>query len=565
MTTSRFASLRSSSSWRAVAFAAVLGTSLLAACGSDETVASDGPGILFHGETAALPGFSYDTGLIPAASPAQVAIKLAAGGNILVDAQGVSSGGALSGKAGTGKLSLDVKLKLEGRLKVVTPIKTYDGEIPGLANIDVPIVGQQTFDPFLLDDGASAEVGADIPETKLPDIPLGSAPGTLKLTIVAGSKLTAKLGGECMSVASGAASYKASATLGGKLVVKGEIQLELPAPFNKTIELAEFSVPIPETLRPIPFEPVTVAGINDADTGAKCTAKPGGGGGGEDGGGLPPGSGSCLDKDCTGCCRDDVCLPGSSTSACGARGGACETCSGTAECISGACKAPCGPENCDGCCNAGVCVNGSNPASCGIGGNTCKSCSASETCNSGACVSLSCRAACSTGCCTGTSCQLGTTDTACGGSGNACVACGKGSKCTNHACAPDPNALFDVVAVSATVPTLNKSAGAWDAFGGLPDPYAVLKTPSGATGQTTFKSDTASPTWNETVLTNVKGSDLKTFTVTLNDDDVSFDDLIGPCTVTVPASALSGATTTSACPATATGVAYQFRYRLVAK
>ena len=259
-------------------FASVLAAVGYLGCSSDDP----GAQIAFHGEAPAVPGFSYDTGLIPASGPAQVSLKLVAGGNVSVDAKGTAAGSKIAGVGGSGKLALDLHLKLEGTLKVASTLKNYDGPIPGLANIDVPIVGSTAFDPFLLD-GQAASLPVAIPETKLPDIPLGGVPGSLRLTVVSGSQVQVKFGGRCMSVAGGAATYAGDTTISGSLVMKGEIALTLPAPLNKSIELAQFTVPIPEGTRALPFAAVSSPGVSDGQEGGGCGGATGDGGTADDG------------------------------------------------------------------------------------------------------------------------------------------------------------------------------------------------------------------------------------------------------------------------------------------
>lgn len=545
-----------------------------AACGGDDASS----GIAFHGEAEALPGFSFDTGLVPASGPAQVSLKLASKGNVLVDAEGLVEDGKIVGKAGTGRVKLDVHVKLEGRLKVDSALKKYDGEIPGLSDIDIPMVAESPFDPFLLD-GKTAEVSAEVPETKLPDIPLGSVPGSLALTIVAGSKLTAKYTGGCMEVSGGEAKHSGAAVLGGTLVIKGAIKLDLPSPLDKTIELAEIAVPIPEGTRAVPFGPVAVS-ANDGSEGPTCAAASGpDGGAGADGGGgvitedgavITPDGAACDASNCDGCCRDGVCLSGRSRAACGAAGTACETCSGTTACVDRVCsQTECGPTNCGGCCQNGVCVSGTTSSACGFNGNTCATCPSGTACDGTTCVSVSCRSTCTSGCCTGSTCNAGNTAAACGKNGDSCVACGTGKTCSAGVCAVAPTARYDLLLFSATIPATKASGDAWDAFNGLPDPYAKIAAVEGATryeGTTAVLTDTRLPSFNAVVLSNVPVSALKSsLRIDLYDDDVSFDDTIGGCAIPVGDTAFDGTLKTGTCAASSTGVAFTFTYRLLAR
>ncbi|MEA2749454.1 MAG: hypothetical protein QOI41_3597, partial [Myxococcales bacterium] len=256
----------------------------MVACGGGGDAAGDGTGtaagasaLTFEAAVSPLSSFKFDTGLIPEGSPAQVQLTLSAGGGLTVEAAAEPSSGALAGKPGGGKLSIDLHMKLAGRLKVESTFKSYDGELPGLKDIDIPITGSVPFDGLLLDAAESAQASADLPETTLPEIPLGSIPGSLILTVAQGSKLTSKFHATCLSVADGTATYSGQSTTGGTLVLKGKIVLKLPAPLNKSIDIPDITVPIPEVTTATNAAPLTVSGIDDASTGAcgGAASKPG--------------------------------------------------------------------------------------------------------------------------------------------------------------------------------------------------------------------------------------------------------------------------------------------------
>jgi hypothetical protein len=94
----------------------------------------------------------------------------------------------------------------------------------------------------------------------------------------------------------------------------------------------------------------------------------------------------------------------------------------------------------------------------------------------------------------------------------------------------DPVKSFDLVLVAAAVPSVNASGSAWDAFGGLPDPYAKVVSTRGATkheGQTPALSDTPNPIWNAVVLAGVTAGELKSSVrIDLFDDDVALDEFV---------------------------------------
>lgn len=356
-------------------FAAVALAVGLVACG-DSGASGEGSGsgtsssaLMFHAEIAPLADFSYDTGLLPEASPAQVSLKLSAGGGVKIDVAAEHGGSGLAGKPGGGKLAIDLHLKMEGRLKVTSAFKDYDGEIPGLANIDIPILASAPFDGLLMGDSDIAEAKADLPETTLPEIPLGSIPGSLVLTVSKGSVLTTQLHGTCLSVAGGQATYAGESITGGTLVLAAKIVLKLPTPLNKTVDLPAITVAIPQVKSKVEGG-VAAPGIADSATGA-CGATssqdkqtsggaPGSGSGaGNDTSNDPAPTddtsckkltcldyfGQCGDHDdtCGGSIHCGQCAPACTPKTCAQLGKTCGTapdgCGGVASC--GVCPAPC--------------------------------------------------------------------------------------------------------------------------------------------------------------------------------------------------------------------------------
>ena len=215
----------------------------------------------------ALPDFSYDTGLQPAASPIQVQLTLSAAGGLKVDAVGTQKDGAVVPQPASGKLSLDVHVKMTGRLKVESMLTKYDGVIPGLKSIDIPLGAEAKFDPFLLGEGEGTDLTVNLPETKLPSVPLGAIPGTLVLTVSSGSTLTTRYHGTCVSVVGGKVRYSGLASTTGKLLLKGQIVPSLPKPLNKPIDLKQFEVAVPATAIKLDSAEVLLAGATDQKLG----------------------------------------------------------------------------------------------------------------------------------------------------------------------------------------------------------------------------------------------------------------------------------------------------------
>jgi len=233
---------------------------VLASCSSGS---SSNDGLLFRGEGKLLEGFAFDTGPQPAAGPVSITLRLSGGGAVNVEARGAIDGGRLRGT--TGRVDIDAHVKLDGTLRIDSTIKKSTGDIPGLKDLDVAIKGSVEFEPFLLG-RESAEVVAAIPETKLPDVPLGSVPGKLRLTIAAGSQLISKYAGTCMTVASGVAQYEGHAITSGTLKLKGTLVLELPAPLDKEVTLPEIVVAIPSATSNVAFSTVAASGAEDGAT-----------------------------------------------------------------------------------------------------------------------------------------------------------------------------------------------------------------------------------------------------------------------------------------------------------
>jgi hypothetical protein len=260
--------------------------------GSDDVTS----GLAFTAKAEPLSSFSYDTGLIPKGSPAQVSLALSAGGGVTVSAVGVPSEGGVAGKAGGGKLALDLHVKMDGQLKIDSTFKKVDTDLPGLGDIDIPIEGEVSFDPFLLAEGDSAELDAAIPETELPEIPLGSVPGKLRITIAEGSAIHASFRGTCLAVSGEKAAYAGELTTSGSLLLKGTLVLDLPAPLNKEIDLGEIKVPVPAVKSALDLGERPAAGIADSSNGTACGAagseSGAGGSGGTGTGGASAGEGA---------------------------------------------------------------------------------------------------------------------------------------------------------------------------------------------------------------------------------------------------------------------------------
>lgn len=230
----------------------LLPAALVTACsGADgaATSAGDSADVAFHGELRPFDGLDLSSGMQPPASPVQVALSFAVDGAVTVDAKAVSGGPAdaprVAGTPGSGKQEIKARLKADAKVKVDLSALQYDGPLPGIEALDVAFAGASTFDPFLLDGSSLAT--ADVPETRLPPIPLpGGIPGSIVLTIEKGSFVRSSFHGTCANVTTGAsptAHYVGATKLDGELLVRGTV--EIKAPLSKKIEIPSFKVKIP--------------------------------------------------------------------------------------------------------------------------------------------------------------------------------------------------------------------------------------------------------------------------------------------------------------------------------
>jgi len=190
-------------------------------------------------------------------------LKLSEAGKVTVNAAATIADGKLVPTPGSGNISLDAHFQIAGHLKV-TALK-YDGDVPGLTNVDIAVKGSQSFDPFALG-GNAPSLTAAIPAAPLPDVPLGTVPGKLQLAIGDGSTLNVAFQGNCLGVHSGSASYKGVVTTTGTLVLK--VTLVIDAPLNKSIPLPDVSVPIPATHAAMDLGTQPAPGTSDSQEGS---------------------------------------------------------------------------------------------------------------------------------------------------------------------------------------------------------------------------------------------------------------------------------------------------------
>jgi C2 domain len=277
---------------------------------------------------------------------------------------------------------------------------------------------------------------------------------------------------------------------------------------------------------------------------------------------------TCTPENCEGCCRNDKCETGKSTTGCGVGAAGCQICSGQQKCTAdGQCREPCSANNCAGCCKGDVCEPGTASGACGGDGDACTACSGSDVCSNKQCIDGSCQATCTNGCCSAAGCQSGTAASACGSGGEGCVDCGFGRQCTSGACVIDPNALWDVYVSFAVLPEKSKSNYNWDTLAGLPDAYLIAYSSEGASthsGQTLSITDSLYPFWAETPLKGVKASELlsKLSFEVWDEDTLDLDDLIGGCELPVTAAIFDGSLQDFTCAASTRSNPVKLYYRI---
>jgi hypothetical protein len=326
----------------------LLGTTLclagaiaLEACEGDEAAP-----IELSGSDPLFPGFSYDTGLLPDGAPVQASFKVVAEGAANVRASAIPSEGdddvpTITGVAGSGALGVTGKFGLEGRLVIaVSGLPSYDGPIPGIENVAIQMGAETPFDPFSI--GGAVATRADIPPSRLPDIPLpGGIPGSLVLEVAEGSFVNVTMTGVSACASSDEAQYTVKLERSGNLVIKPSVEVEVPLIGTQSFEIPSVEVPLafdPSTLTmraeigELGAEPEGGDAISQS-----CDGSSGPGGGGPGGSGADGGMGGAMGG-------------GSPEGGAGGGGTTCATrddCGGL-PCVEGHCS------NGDGVCEAGI-------------------------------------------------------------------------------------------------------------------------------------------------------------------------------------------------------------------
>jgi len=142
------------------------------------------------------------------------------------------------------------------------------------------------------------------------------------------------------------------------------------------------------------------------------------------------------------------------------------------------------------------------------------------------------------GCCDGDGCRPGNDDDECGAGGAACQACGQWGECSDAAiCELAAATRWDVIASSGTLSASNHAGGDWDGNGDLPDVYlrATLVEPGSVEvrSERTAAHETLTPTWDETLFSDLPAGALEGMQLEIFDSDGNADDSAGICTAAV--------------------------------
>lgn len=224
----------------------LLGAALLIGCGDDTTSGAEPVTVRFEGEAEIFPGLDYSTGLQPAGSPVQASFTVTASGTSAVTAEAAVSGSkddpVLTGMPDGGELKLTGGFAMIGQLVIdIDGVPSYDGPIPGIENVDIPVEGTETYSPFSV--GEARTVRADIPPSDLPGIPLpGGIPGQLVLTIAEGSFVEQDFTGACAGADGEDAVYTGTIDRRGTLVIRPRVDVEVPVVGTQSFDIPEFSV-----------------------------------------------------------------------------------------------------------------------------------------------------------------------------------------------------------------------------------------------------------------------------------------------------------------------------------
>jgi hypothetical protein len=336
------------------------------ACGNDDEPDGFADEIQFDGQRDLLPGFEYDSGFVPAESPAAIRIVVRGEGGVTAKARVTTDGVTMTPVPGSGELSMQGELRLEVSARIDTAGIEFEDVVDAFVYA-IP-EGTASFEPFLLDE--SATVQTELPPGELARVPIGAVPGASVVIEVAGGSLSTVFAGACAEAVDGAGQYVGHTTTSGTVDLQGTIEVEIPivgtetyGPFAVTvdvpaldgeIDLGVRSLQTGEPLQGVqPCADVTVGTGDDGDddppgdgageTGSATTSPADDGQGAETSGdpdagstdtgspGMDTNGDPCMvDVDCA---ADEMCVNGSCVAE-----PTCEDCQTSAQYPGGACN-----------------------------------------------------------------------------------------------------------------------------------------------------------------------------------------------------------------------------------
>jgi hypothetical protein len=203
--------------------------------------------IAFHGQTEALPEFTFDTGWQPPGSPVQLRFVASTASKLTADAKALAGGAYATpqvvGIPASGLFAMDVHVTLTTSMKIDIPGVQFEGPLQNVPQIQIAFAGQSNFDPFLI--GGKVETTGTQPNDTLITIPLPNAiniPGISgQLVLSGGGTLTATFTGVCAAALDGKVSYDGATSTTGALFINPGLQITGPLGFKKKIDT--FTIP----------------------------------------------------------------------------------------------------------------------------------------------------------------------------------------------------------------------------------------------------------------------------------------------------------------------------------
>jgi hypothetical protein len=226
-----------------------LGPSFLASLALASACGGDPEPVALEASVELLDSFSYDTGALPGSGPVQVSLKVSGSATAKLRLPAIASeasGGPALHAAGPGTIEVSGGFFLDGTLKVdQTGLPKYDGDLPGLADVSLPISGSAPVMGFAIDEPVT--VSAVIQPGDLPPIPLpGGLPGKLQLSVGEGSTIDVTIEGTCASVEGSTAGYQGTAIRAGTVNLDIAVELDTGFAGTKSFDIGTVAIPLPE-------------------------------------------------------------------------------------------------------------------------------------------------------------------------------------------------------------------------------------------------------------------------------------------------------------------------------